>query len=350
MRCVPRRWCTALSCIPPRTWAGRPGAAPEPLSCRHGRVPRGPALTAGRWAADPIATREGISAAASGRWPGVAMPADPAGVAVTPALLGGPIQAGFHRLDLAGVVLDMQGRGADTRVGVFLEPPHLAAEALVEREPGAAGADAVQCLDPDADIGRAELGQHGIRIGWPKATSSRPLRHGRTVGPVPRSVRGILPAAIGAPAAAVIVAEPPGRPAGVFGTCCWRHCRRGPGGTAGWPAARPPAPRQPPARARPRPALRPRPGPRPAAARRIRRRGRAAATGRRTLSAPGCGRYRAAAAAGPGSRYRLVRRGRLGSSPAAVRAASSPAPPMRGARLTNAGAVGACGRGRVASA
>ena len=72
----------------------------------------------------------------------LAMLAHPADVAVTPALLGGPVEAGFYRLDLAGVVLNMQGRGADQRVGVFLEPSHLAAEALVEREPGAAGADA----------------------------------------------------------------------------------------------------------------------------------------------------------------------------------------------------------------
>ena len=105
----------------------------------------------------------------------LAMLADPAGVAVTPALLGGPVKAGFHRLDLAGVVLDVQGRGADTRVGVFLEPPHVAAEALVERKPGAAGADAVQGLDPDPGIARPELGERGIRTGYWKAAPSAPV-------------------------------------------------------------------------------------------------------------------------------------------------------------------------------
>jgi hypothetical protein len=103
----------------------------------------------------------------------------PAGVTVTPALLGGPVKAGFDRLDLAGVVLDMQGRGADTRVGVLLEPPHVAAEALVERKPGAAGADAVQGLDPDPGIARPERGEHGIRTRYRKAAPSRPFRHGR---------------------------------------------------------------------------------------------------------------------------------------------------------------------------
>jgi hypothetical protein len=43
----------------------------------------------------------------------------PAGVAVTPALLGGPVEAGFYRVDLACVVLDVQRRGADVGVGSF---------------------------------------------------------------------------------------------------------------------------------------------------------------------------------------------------------------------------------------
>jgi len=50
-------------------------------------------------------------------------------------------------------VFGVQRGGADTGVGVFLEPLHLAAEALVEQESGGARADAVQCLDPGVRAG-----------------------------------------------------------------------------------------------------------------------------------------------------------------------------------------------------
>jgi hypothetical protein len=55
----------------------------------------------------------------------------------------------------------------DAGVGVFLEPLYFAAEALVEREPGGARADAVQCPDPGLRAGRSEPGEHniGIQVG-----------------------------------------------------------------------------------------------------------------------------------------------------------------------------------------
>ena len=57
------------------------------------------------------------------------------------------------------------GRGADPGAGTFLEPLHLCAEALVEREADPAWADAVQAPDLDLRVGRLELGEHGIMIG-----------------------------------------------------------------------------------------------------------------------------------------------------------------------------------------
>src|SRR5215469_6415790 len=71
-------------------------------------------------------------------------PADPVVVAAAPAPLAGPLQAGLDRLDLAGVMLDVQRRSADPGIRVFLEPLHLAAEALIQRESGSARAYAMQ--------------------------------------------------------------------------------------------------------------------------------------------------------------------------------------------------------------
>ena len=187
----------------------------------------------------------------------------------------------------------------------------------MEREPGAAGADAMQGLDPDAGIGRAELGQHGIRIGWPKATPSHPPRHGRTVGPVPRSARGIFARTY----RGACRCRYRGRTSRAASWGSWdlslaplpartqRYrwmASRAPASTAATASPSPPQARdqQRPAAAGGRDEQQPQVG--------------------EALSVPGCGRYRAAASADPGSRYRLVRRGRLGSSPAAVRAGSFP--------------------------
>ena len=125
-----------------------------------------------------------VSGVASGL--ALAVVADPAWVAVTPALLVGSVESGLDCLDLACVVLDVQRRGADGGVGIFLQPFHLAAEPLVERESGGTRADAVQCPGPGPRVGRPQQGEHRAGIGRGAAPPSCPLRHGRTLGPAPR--------------------------------------------------------------------------------------------------------------------------------------------------------------------
>jgi len=126
---------------------------------------------------------------------------DPVGVAVTPALLVGPVEPGLNGLDLACVVFDVQGRGADAGVGVLLQALDLAAEALVERESGGAWADAVQYLDLGLRVGGAEPGEDGSRIRRGRAALSRSLGHGRTLRSPPsdRETLTALLAAVAAP-------------------------------------------------------------------------------------------------------------------------------------------------------
>src|SRR5260221_215238 len=95
------------------------------------------------------------------------MLAHPVVVAVTPALVVGLVESGLDRLDFACVVFDVQRGSADGGVGVFLEPFHLAAEALVERESGAARADGMQRPDPGLRVGGAEPGS------WPRPGGAR---------------------------------------------------------------------------------------------------------------------------------------------------------------------------------
>src|SRR5262245_66588135 len=118
----------------------------------------------------------------------------PVGVAVAPALPLSPVETGLNRLDFTCVVLDVEGRGPDIGVGVFLEPLHLASEALVERESGATRADTVQGADTGPGVGRPELSQHGIMIGCGGAAPLCLPGHGRTVGPALGAVRGICTA------------------------------------------------------------------------------------------------------------------------------------------------------------
>ncbi len=94
----------------------------------------------------------------------LAVPGHPVCIAVAPALLVGPVEASLNGLDLARVVLDVQRCRADAGVGVFLEPLYFAAEPLVEREPGGARADAVQCPDPGLRARRSEPGEHNTGI------------------------------------------------------------------------------------------------------------------------------------------------------------------------------------------
>src|SRR5262245_24125818 len=118
----------------------------------------------------------------------------PVGVAVAPALPLSPVETGLNRLDFTCVVLDVEGRGPDIGVGVFLEPLHLASEALVERESGATRADTVQGADTGPGVGRPELSQHGIMIGCGGAAPLCLPGHGRTVGPALGAARCICTA------------------------------------------------------------------------------------------------------------------------------------------------------------
>ena len=117
---------TAASC--PRTGPSRPATNPKPAPV--------PSL-------NPTEVRRSPGQPLAG---GLALtfPADPVVVAAAPAPLAGPLQAGLDRLDLAGVMLDVQRRSADPGIRVFLEPLHLAAEALIQRESGSARAYAMQ--------------------------------------------------------------------------------------------------------------------------------------------------------------------------------------------------------------
>jgi hypothetical protein len=76
------------------------------------------------------------------------------------------IETGLDPLDLACVALDVQRRGADPGIGVFLQSLHLAAETFVDQEPSPTWADGVQRLDPDTRIGRPEPGKHRAGIGY----------------------------------------------------------------------------------------------------------------------------------------------------------------------------------------
>src|SRR5215470_1410151 len=153
-----RRACPARRCPPARgTTASCPPAGPSRPDTNAG-PPRAPVLRAresrGRWSPG--------QPPAGGLAP--TFLADPVGVAVAPALLVGLVQAGLDRLDLAGVMLDVQSCGADPGIRVLLEPLHLAAEPLIQREPGGARADAVQRPGPGLRVRGAQAHQHGIRI------------------------------------------------------------------------------------------------------------------------------------------------------------------------------------------
>jgi hypothetical protein len=108
----------------------------------------------------------------------------------TPTPTGGPNAPGRASCSTCSY------RRAYFRVRVPLESFHLAAEALVRREPGGAGADAVQCPGPGRRVGGVQLREH---VPGSAAARQRRVRLGISapVGAAGGRMRGIYPAGPG---------------------------------------------------------------------------------------------------------------------------------------------------------